>query len=281
MEENMTHVHKCVYLAKEQIEAGLENNGYAIIDNFLGKFVTIDGDLVGVCNSYRKEAEGIYNRGELKVSKSTRWDSSKEQIVSYNKVNVLATQLEGGLGYDSAPRLHEYVVATIGAIVPFISKKFPESLLCSNLASNKLAVCLGDGSSYDKHYDNSGPEDLRKLTILLYLNPNWRPELQGYFRLYLSKSCMAKDDLLTINIDTDGFAYKDIAPINDRLLVFWSDRTVHSVQPSQIFNDNKADHRYALTIWIASEHSSAIIQDDEEVLKHFGVIKKERDFSSK
>lgn len=46
--------------------------------------------------------------------------------------------------------------------------------------TNKLAVCLGDGSYYDKHIDNLGGSnddsaddlgDRRKLTALLYIQP--------------------------------------------------------------------------------------------------------------
>jgi len=164
-------------------------------------------------------------------------------------------------------------------------------MLSSTLASNKLAVCLGDGSLYDKHYDNSGPEDLRKLTVLLYLNPHWRPELGGYFRLYLPEHCIDRDPTKR-TVDSDGFHYKDIAPINDRLLVFWSDRIVHSVQPSEVddvlanfcayhFSERKltfsitlqvfhgdSDHRHATTVWIAAEDSIAIVQHDSEVQKH-------------
>ena len=34
---------------------------------------------------------------------------------------------------------------------------------------------------YDQHYDNAGAEDMRKVTVLYYMN-DWRPELGGCFR---------------------------------------------------------------------------------------------------
>jgi len=117
-------------------------------------------------------------------------------------------------------------------LVPHVSEKFPAAYLSSSVASNKLAVCIGDGSYYDKHYDNSGAGDLRKLTVLLYLNPNWREELGGCFRLFLPDHFVTRQENSQRQQDTDGFFFKDIAPLNDRLLVFWSDRIVHSVLPS-------------------------------------------------
>ena len=81
--------------------------------------------------------------------------------------------------------------------------------LSETLHANKLAVCLGDGSRYDTHYDNMGGDDLpltltptlsltrydthydnmggddlRKLTALLYLQREWTVEHGGCFRMF-------------------------------------------------------------------------------------------------
>ena len=45
----------------------------------------------------------------------------------------------------------------------------------------------------------------------------------------VSTSTCADDDAAIVKIETI-----DINPLGDRLLVFWSDRIVHSVQPSQV-----------------------------------------------
>lgn len=267
MQENIDHVYHRVQTASENIEVGLANHGYVVIDNFLGSFAKQGLD-IEVCARYRLEAERIYNRGGMQVSQSTRWDNDKGEIVSYNKTNVFAAQLNGGDEYNLSPRLHEYIFA-VSQSLTFITEKFPEAQLNMNLASNKLAVCIGGGSFYEKHYDNSGQDDLRKLTILLYLNPNWQPSHGGYFRLYLPDNYAEQELPEDIRIDDEGFYYKDIAPINDRLLMFWSDKTVHSVLPSHVFNNNSADHRYALTVWMASKSNSAICIDDANVVKHF------------
>jgi Rps23 Pro-64 3,4-dihydroxylase Tpa1-like proline 4-hydroxylase len=125
------------------------------------------------------------------------------------------------------------------------------------MVSNKLAVCIGDGSAYDKHYDNSGLDDTRKVTALYYMNFGWRPEMGGCFRIY----------------NGDPIVTTDIEPIGDRLLVFWSDRLVHSVEPS-FTPRGKEDHRYALTLWMTADSPDDIARDDEEVERHFGSLQK-------
>lgn len=209
LEETLELITKRVdEVVPEQVVPQLRARGYALVDGFLGDAFTL---------ALRHEAEQLYERGEMEISKSTRFCPENNSVVIYDKRNVFSTQMLGGDAYYSSPRLHEYVVGMVTAMYPWLAQAFPEASLSPQMASNKLAVCIGDGSSYDKHYDNSGEDDLRKLTVLLYLNPVWRPELGGEFRIF---SC-AKEG--------NGFTHTDIAPIADRLLVFWSDRCVHSV----------------------------------------------------
>jgi Rps23 Pro-64 3,4-dihydroxylase Tpa1-like proline 4-hydroxylase len=241
-EDNMAHVQKSVELKADEILDGLQKKGWVVIDNFLGS---------NVCSAYRDEAVGYFSRSEMTISKSTKWDPETNSVITYDKHNVYATQLNGGDSYYDGPRLHEYVVSLVKSLVPIISNKFPEACLSPTLASNKLAVCTGDGSSYDKHYDNSGGDDLRKLTVLYYLNPKWRNDLGGSFRIYESvlrsvatpSSLNASDQVESV-LESAAvqsaiemkreIKVTDIDPIGDRLLVFWSDRLVHSVQPSQV-----------------------------------------------
>lgn len=63
----------------------------------------------------------------------------------------------------------------------------------------------------------------------------------------------------------------DIEPLADRLLVFWSDRLVHSVLPSYA-PGGPDEHRYALTLWMTSRETTDIVRDDAEVARHFGAM---------
>ena len=171
-------------------------------------------------------------------------------MVEYDKTNVYSMQLSGGEQYHQAPLLTQYVVGLVGRMSHVVRTAFPDSRLSPTLASNKLAVCTGDGSSYDKHYDNSGGDDLRKLTCLYYINPGWREELGGSFRVHTTLQ-----------------DFEDVKPIGDRLLVFWSDRLVHSVRKS-FAPEGNTDHRYALTVWLTTE-DPGVIYDGEDVRQHF------------
>ena len=145
------------------------------------------------------------------------------------------------------------------------------------------------------------------------MNPNWREELCGHFRMYLpensaqdrdsqegslaetamqnstriestiesgsssennrtgydaSGAVHSRDCILSREAD-GGFLFKDIAPLHDRMLVFWSDRMVHSVQPSVVLAGGEKDYRWALTVWLTAVDAAAIVHDDNEVLRHF------------
>lgn len=96
-----------------------------------------------------------------------------------------------------------------------------------------------------------GQGDTRKLTCILYLNPDWHLELGGEFRLWT-----AKDEVI------------DIMPKGDRLVVFESDKLVHSVLPS--IAPKPEDHRYALTVWMPTLDPKEISFDPVHEEKHFG-----------
>ena len=168
-EDFMDVVASAVKAAGPKLIEGLNEKGYAIVDEFLPS-IYID--------TLRKEAVNFYEGGSFEVSQSSRFDPKTESLVTYDKHNVYAMQLNGGEDYYKGPRLHEYVVSTVKSLVPILRESFPAAMLDSSLVSNKLAVCTGEGSAYDKHYDNAGYQDTRKVTVLLYFN-KWRPELGG------------------------------------------------------------------------------------------------------
>jgi Rps23 Pro-64 3,4-dihydroxylase Tpa1-like proline 4-hydroxylase len=249
--------------------ADIDPNAICIIDHFVGS---------ELCAAMRHEAESI--RSMMIPSQSSRWDETSQSMIAYNKVNVLSTQIEGGSieAYQRTPRLIEYIVTLTSALSERINAIVPVSYQLSTIQqTNKLAVCLGDGSYYDKHIDNMGGTDNRKLTALLYLQPpglypdeNITIEQQqqqqqqqhqhpngGYLRAY---------DVPTLDSITC------IAPQSDRLVLFWSDSLVHDVSPSYA-PGGIIDHRWALTVWfiIDSTKGGRIRNTDPDVtVRHFG-----------
>ena len=239
----ISSVQHAVNKYHESIIAQLSENNHALIDNFLTK---------SLCNKLRSESEDQLIKNRMTISKSTKYDINSQKVITYDKHNVYSMQMSGGEQYYTSPLLHEYLVGMVQSLHPLFVHHFPSSKLSGQNFANKLAVCIGDGSSYDKHYDNSGSDDLRKLTIIYYLNLKYQKKHAGNFRIYK---------------DLDD--YIDIEPKGDRLLVFWSDQLVHSVTPS--YADNLDDRRWALTLWMCSDDPNAIIRDDQEVLKHFPI----------
>ena len=86
----------------------------------------------------------------------------------------------------------------------------------------------GGGARYVRHVDNN-TDNGRRVTCILYANPMWEDGDGGELRLYP-----------TNGLPTDVV---DVAPLHNRLVLFWSDaRVPHEVLPSRV-------DRYALSIW--------------------------------
>lgn len=243
-ELHIERVRSAIVKNSKLIIDGLSTKRYAVVDNLLGN---------DILEEMRKEAEVLYKNGNMIISQSTKYDKASGEVISYDKKNVYSCQLMGSDMYFHAPRLHEYIYSLSKTMIPLINSNFKLASLSNTMSSTKLAVCTGDGSRYDKHYDNTGT-DTRKLTILYYMN-KWREELHGEFRIYQTKS------------DKKTIETHDIAPIGDRLLCFWADELVHSVQESFCFNE--IDHRYALTLWLFSTTSDNIVVNQDEIKLHF------------
>lgn len=261
----MDHIQNCIQRASTSALTS-DANALCLVDNFLGP------QLVA---AMRTEATGV--RETMVPSQSTKWDQELKRVVAYEKQGVLSTQLEGGPeGYAMTPRLVEYIVTLTKHLSSKINQqlKIQDCKLSTTQQTNKLAVCLGNGSKYDKHIDNLGGGDAlgldadpRKLTALLYLQPSGshaensdHPETLdargGYFRAY---DVPHKENV------------KVIAPRGDRLLLFWSDSLVHDVSPSFCLDENKEDERWALTIWFVVDEGGVIRETNAEIeQRHFG-----------
>ena len=143
-EEHMDLIRKRLIETGPQLMSGLRENGFSYVDNLLG---------FDTCQAMRLEAEQYFFDNHYSVSQSTRFDADSKKVVAYDKHNVYSMQLDGGDLYYKGPRLHEYVVQVVGSIVPILNDNFNDLQLTTTKAANKLAVCTGDGSYYDKHFD--------------------------------------------------------------------------------------------------------------------------------
>jgi len=85
------------------------------------------------------------------------------------------------------------------------------------------------GSYYKRHLDQFKKDDHRRLSIICYLNEDWKEENGGQLRIYLPEGP------------------KDILPLAGRLVCFRSDLLEHEVLPA-------TRERLSLTGWILDQY---------------------------
>ena len=83
-------------------------------------------------------------------------------------------------------------------------------LLLPHLSKARSPVCTGDGSCFPLHYDSDESVDSRRITAILYLNPDWQSGDGGELKLY-----PWPHEPVTVE------------PLNNRLLLFSTCRMLH------------------------------------------------------
>ncbi len=112
-----------------------------------------------------------------------------------------------------------------------------------------LAIYPGAGSRFARHIDNT-TNDGRRITVLVYLNPNWQKEHGGAVRLS--------------PLDSPENAI-DVYPESGRLLIFYSSQIPHEVLPT--FGE-----RHAITMWYYdTDERKAALLDAEKTGSALGV----------
>lgn len=136
-EAHMELVRAAVVSRAPSLIDALALDGFAVCDDFLPM------DTISVM---RGEAESLRQGEKMVASQSSRWNEERGEVERYEKRNVLSTNLRGGEDYHLAPRLTEYCVSLVATLPSLINARFTHAALDDRLHTNKLAVCLGDGS---------------------------------------------------------------------------------------------------------------------------------------
>lgn len=84
------------------------------------------------------------------------------------------------------------------------------------------------GSYYKRHLDQFTKDDHRKLSVICYLNEDWKHEHGGHLRIYVPEG------------------QRDILPLAGRLVCFRSDKLEHEVLPA-------TRERLSLTGWMLDQ----------------------------
>jgi SM-20-related protein len=177
----------------EAIADGLAEHGYAVEDQFLSQH-EVDGILQagGFQASSDFKKAGIGSKQSLQIQEGIRGDYIKwlDKADSPEAIKVYLNRLQ---------ELTQYLNQAL-----FLSLKDFEVHM----------TVYPEGSFYQRHLDQFKKNDHRKLSVILYLNPDWKEEQGGQLRMYLSDRT------------------KDFLPITGRLVIFRSDEIEHEVLPA-------------------------------------------------
>mmetsp|Transcript_18552 Transcript_18552/g.74067 ORF Transcript_18552/g.74067 Transcript_18552/m.74067 type:complete len:147 (+) Transcript_18552:608-1048(+) len=106
------------------------------------------------------------------------------------------------------------------------------------------------------------------------MNPGWRRDDGGALRAWLARcgderDAWTPDETSGAEPDDDAALGRavDVAPLADRLVVFFADRLVHEVLPvtrktiggGRDDDDDDLTHRYALTLWLCADEDAPMM----------------------
>jgi len=204
----------------------------------------------------RQQSINLRNIGRFEQSWSEKIDSSG-RVTRFDKEGVFACEPDGG-DYDTAPDLIMYLSVMLQTLPNLLNSEDAEYGLSASSFNAKLAVTSPGGSVYPLHIDNPqgvSSGDTRKLTCILYMNPDYRDGDGGELRIWTTNDQEADG---AENGEEGGVV--DITPDGGRMVVFWSDEIPHEVLPTApdaARSDEERD-RYALTVWIPTDHYHTI-----------------------
>jgi len=192
----------------DQIADDLAEFGYAVSESFLtaqevDSILQLDEFKEGMLH-FRKA--GVGKQQEKQINESIRGD----YIQWVDKAN--------------APQPIKIYLTKIQSLISSLN----QNLFLSLKDYEVHMTIYPSGSFYKKHLDQFKVDDHRKLSIILYLNKNWKEDEGGQLKMHLSHGS------------------KDIFPEAGRLVCFRSDTIEHEVLPA-------SRERLSLTGWILDQ----------------------------
>jgi len=231
---SMTFPSEKILSSAGEIQNEMHRKGYVILDGVLGEVNSkiceeaawkfYDGDLG---KTKFKSGELAYEeKNAASLSSSSSMPPQKDSKYRDDEVTWLSGDERGALG-----ALSQFLRDTLGSL-------FFE-LFAARDGSNKhlllrpedyhsnamLSVYSSDRGGFVKHLDHDNASDPRKISAVYYLNSDWDDkENGGALLLYPS----------TVT-EGEGKNHEEVVrvnPIRDRLVLFWSDKMYHAVEPS-------------------------------------------------
>lgn len=184
---------------------GLADQGYAEVDNFLSQ----------------QEVQAIlatddFKNGLLQFKKAGIGKSQEKQINESIRGDYIQW-IDGG----TTQKAVELYLNRLRQLMEFVNRTLYLSL--KDLEVHRTIYPIG--SFYKRHLDQFKKDDKRKLSVICYLNTDWKESEGGQLRIYLPNGST------------------DILPLAGRLVCFRSDLLEHEVLPA-------TRERLSLTGWL-------------------------------
>lgn len=192
----------------DAIADGLATDGYSIADDFLSSsevnaILALD-EFKNGANQFKKA--GIGKKQDLQINEAVRGDHIQ------------------WLDKNLAPAAAKIYLNRLGDLIQYLN----QSLFLSLKDYEVHMTVYPAGTFYKRHLDQFKSDDHRRLSVICYLNNNWKEENGGQLRMYLPDQSL------------------DVLPVAGRLVCFRSDKIEHEVLPAN-------RERLSLTGWILDQ----------------------------
>lgn len=192
----------------DSIADGLAEHGYAVADQFLSQ----------------QEVDAILSLDEFKegISRFKKAGIGKQQDRQINE--AIRGDYIQWLDKNSSPAPLKLYLDRLSKLIEYLN----QSLFLSMKDYEVHMTVYPAGSFYKRHLDQFKKDDHRKLSVICYLNNDWKDENGGQLRMYLPHG------------------HRDFLPLAGRLVCFRSDQLEHEVLVAN-------RERLSLTGWILDQ----------------------------
>ena len=195
----------------EQIADGLADKSYAIVDHFLS--------LTEVSNIL---ATDEFKNSKLHFKKAGIGRQHEKQVVEA----IRGDYIQWVDPQSVSPSIKLYF-EKLTSVIQFLNRSLYLSLKDSEIHLTRYPV----GTFYKKHIDQFRNDDHRKLSVICYLNADWKEGEGGQLRMHLENGAL------------------DVFPEAGKLICFRSDKVEHEVLPA-------TRERFSLTGWLVDQERS-------------------------
>jgi SM-20-related protein len=192
----------------DAVADGLAEHGYAVVNQFLSQQ---EVDAILQLDEFQSEGEsfkkaGIGNSKSLQIQETVRGDYIQ------------------WLDKQQSPASVKTYLTRLDELVQFLN----QALFLSLKDIEAHLTVYPAGSFYKRHLDQFKQDDHRKLSVICYLNNDWKEEHGGQLRMYLPDQSL------------------DVLPTAGRLVIFRSDQIEHEVLPATRI-------RLSITGWVLDQ----------------------------